>query len=264
MRLESFFDHLWQDYLAIAPMAGRLHQLLVERGEVVVNDHIAFRTFDRSPIHLEALEVHLLALGYQRYQPYHFADKHLRAFGYVHPTGPRVFLSQLETEHFSPFLRNWVEESCAAIDPERVKDPSILWSGRLWPAPPWEVYQQLAGESEYAGWVAALGLRANHFTVSINELKTFPGGFGEFLEFVKLHHFPLNEAGGIIKGSPEVLLEQASTLADQVEVAFADGVHRVPTCYYEFALRYAQPDGTLYPGFVAASADKIFQSTDRR
>jgi len=38
-------------------------------------------------------------------------------------------------------------------------------------------------------------------------------------------------------------------------------VRDVPTCYYEFAKRYPGPDGKLFPGFVAASADKIFEST---
>ncbi|MGB6140662.1 MAG: DUF1338 domain-containing protein, partial [Pseudoalteromonas rhizosphaerae] len=38
----------------------------------------------------------------------------------------------------------------------------------------------------------------------------------------------------------------------------------VPSCFYEFALRYAKPDGELYTGFVAASADKIFESTNAR
>ena len=73
----------------------------------------------------------------------------------------------------------------------------------------------------------------------------------------------LVEAGGKIKGSPEVLLEQAATLADRVRLRFADGSeHEIPSCYYEFARRYPQPDGKLYPGFVAASADSLFESTN--
>ena len=37
---------------------------------------------------------------------------------------------------------------------------------------------------------------------------------------------------------------------------------RVPSCYYEFARRYPLPSGELFQGFVPASADKIFESTD--
>ncbi|MGL4837356.1 MAG: DUF1338 domain-containing protein, partial [Shewanella sp.] len=35
-----------------------------------------------------------------------------------------------------------------------------------------------------------------------------------------------------------------------------------PSCFYEFALRYPKANGELYTGFVAASADKIFESTN--
>ena len=67
------------------------------------------------------------------------------------------------------------------------------------------------------------------------------------------------------RGSPEVLLEQASTLADRQTFTFAGGEeHEISTCYYEFARRYPDADGELYQGFVAASADKIFESTNVR
>jgi hypothetical protein len=262
---ESFFAHLWQDYTTIAPAAGKLHALVTARGEEIVNDHIAFRTYDRSPINLEALEPHILALGYQRFQPYHFEDKKLRAFGYIHPAGhPRIFLSELETAHFSASLRSAVDGLCAQVDPKKAADPSILWTGRPWAPVSFETYQALLDESEYAGWVAALGLRANHFTISVNHLKTLPT-LEALLDYLEAQGYPMNTSGGRIKGSPTVLLEQASTLADKVEVEFAGGVKRaIPTCYYEFARRYPDAQGKLYEGFVAASADKIFESTNVR
>ncbi len=40
--------------------------------------------------------------------------------------------------------------------------------------------------------------------------------------------------------------------------------HQVPSCYYEFAKRYKDAKGKLYQGFVAASADKIFESTNKK
>ncbi|MGL4896671.1 MAG: DUF1338 domain-containing protein, partial [Shewanella sp.] len=61
---------------------------------------------------------------------------------------------------------------------------------------------------------------------------------------------------------PEVLLEQSSTMADTIAVEFSDGVLEIPSCFYEFALRYPKANGELYTGFVAASADKIFESTN--
>ena len=85
---------------------------------------------------------------------------------------------------------------------------------------------------------AAFGLRANHFTVRVNALQRF-GGLPELDAFLVRNGFALNDAGGRIKGSAVVYLEQSSTLAEPVEVEFSDGVRRIPGCYYEFARRYA-------------------------
>ena len=262
--LNQFFDELWKGYIQIAPGAERLHKAVEARGEKIVNDHIAFRTFDLSPINLESLERHVLALGYKRFEPYAFEDKKLKAWGYMHPGEyrPRIFLSELETKKFSPSLQKIVKGLCAQVDPGRVASPDVLWSGRLWQPVAYETYQALLEESEYAAWVAAMGLRANHFTISVNALKTFKS-LEDLLDFIEGQGFALNVSGGRIKGSPKVLLEQGSTLADRVEVEFAGGVKKlIPSCYYEFARRYPGPDGKLYQGFVAASADKIFESTN--
>jgi hypothetical protein len=118
-------------------------------------------------------------------------------------------------------------------------------------------------ESEYAAWMAAWGYRANHFTVSVNALPGFDS-VAAVNEALKAAGFALNDAGGEIKGSPAVLLEQSSTLADRVPVSFSDGAQVIPACFYEFAYRYPQEDGRLYEGFVPASADRIFESTDAR
>jgi hypothetical protein len=74
----------------------------------------------------------------------------------------------------------------------------------------------------------------------------------------------LNQSGGLIKGSPGRLLEQSSTLADEVKVKFDEGMEKVPGCYYEFSLRYADKSGVLFQGFIEQSVDKIFESTDRK
>ena len=151
MDIDEFFQSLWDDYVKMAPLAQRLRGLLEARGEHVVNDHIAFRTFDVAPIQLEALELPILALGYRRYEPYAFPDKHLRAFGYVREGYPRIFLSELETRYFSPSLQETVGRLCA-----QVSQPNF--PGRPWQPVDWSTYQALLNESEYAGWVAALGL----------------------------------------------------------------------------------------------------------
>jgi hypothetical protein len=105
------------------------------------------------------------------------------------------------------------------------------------------------------------GFRANHFTVSINSLKKI-NTIEKVNEFLKENGFVLNSAGGEIKGTKAELLQQSSTLADHVKVEFVDRVASIPACYYEFAQRYPDTDGSLYSGFIAKSADKIFESTD--
>ena len=71
--------------------------------------------------------------------------------------------------------------------------------------------------------------------------------------------------GGAIQGSREVLLEQASTQAPDVEVTFAGGdVRAIPSCYVEVAQRHLDPaTGVPFDGFLQGSADKIFESTDQ-
>ena len=109
----------------------------------------------------------------------------------------------------------------------------------------------------------ARGFRANHFTVAVNALKSLDG-IEQLNVLLKDNGFALNASGGEIKGSPKVFLEQSSTMAPEVPVQFSDGSHAIASCYYEFAQRYPLPDGNLFQGFVAKSADKIFESTDRK
>ena len=137
----------------------------------------------------------------------------------------------------------------------------MLTSGRRWSLDA-ATYEALYQESEYAGWMAAFGFCANHFTVFVNALKTVPN-IEELADLLIRQGFTMNEAGGLIKGSTDVYLKQCSTMAARIEVPFTDGPTTIPSCYYEFAERYPLADGQLYQGFVAASADKIFESTHR-
>ena len=266
MTPEMFFDSLWSDYIRMAPKAAKIKKLFESRGEQVRNDHVAFRTFGLEPVGLESLEKPILDLGYQPFSPYRFEAKKLNAYGYLHPDGsyPRIFLSELEVGAFSPAVQDIINGLVGQVDAARVAREDILWAGPLWSPVSFTDYQTLLEESEYAAWVAALGIRPNHFTISVTDLVKTPT-LGEVLDLVQEAGYAINESGGRIKGSPEVLLEQGSTMADRMEVEFAGGErHEIPTCYYEFARRYPGPDGSLYNGFVAASADKIFESTDAR
>ena len=148
------------------------------------------------------------------------------------------------------------------IDESAVTADNFLYSGTHWQVST-DTYKQLLAESEYAAWMSAWGYRANHFTVNINTLAKFDN-IHDVNQALKDAGFSLNTSGGEVKGSPEVLLEQSSTLADEYSVTFSDGDMSIPSCFYEFAIRYPKADGELYTGFVAASADKIFESTNAR
>jgi hypothetical protein len=261
--LDELFGRLWADYLSITPQAARIHALLRARGETIVNDHIALRTFDHEAVAIEVIDRAFVDCGYRPAEQYDFPAKKLTAYHYEHRTAgwPKIFISALVLDDCSEVLRGAVGEMIGHLPPGATSEPWFVASGRRWPLAR-ATYDALLAESEYAAWVAAFGFRANHFTIDVGALKTF-ADLGELDRFLEAEGFRLNQVGGVIKGSAAELLEQSSTMADEVEVPFADGTARIPSCYYEFARRYPMANGRLFQGFIPGSADKIFESTDR-
>jgi len=263
---QLIFDKLWQDYLQQNPEARSIFDLLTAEGENVQNDHIAFRTFDDPRINVDVLAKPFLEAGYEFAGDYVFEEKKLYAKHYEHKTdtqAPRIFISQLETAKFSEFLQSTVKLLVEQLPEKLITSDDLIYSGNCWGNPDFKTYQRLKEESEYAAWLYVYGFRANHFTVSVNALKKY-NTLEKLNAFLKDSGFALNDSGGEIKGSPEQLLEQSSTLAGKLPVRFEEGIHEIPACYYEFARRYPEKDGKLYSGFIAKSADKIFESTDNR
>ncbi|GGK54267.1 DUF1338 domain-containing protein [Amphritea balenae] len=262
MNVEQLFSQLWHDYTEITPQAEQIKQLFAATDGIVINDHVAFRTFADTPLQLDNLEPLLLTLGYERQDGYQFEAKKLRAYSFIHPDSniPKIFCSELLTDQLSRKSQEIIARYTQQIKPQEL-DLSVFWSARHWDMPSWDDYQSLMMETEYGAWLLAIGIRVNHFTVSVNHLSS-TDSLGEVLQRVKSANFNINSVGGEIKGSPESLLEQGSTMADRLALAFADGdVHEIPTCFYEFALRHEDIGNELYQGFVAANADKIFEST---
>ena len=263
--LDELFKKLWDDYKGINKQADGIHQLLESRGEKVINDHIAFRTFNIPELGVDALAEIFVKNGYSPKGEYQFPEKKLFARHYEHANleYPKIFISELKLEECSHTLRNIIHKLVIQIPSGSTAKWDWCVSGQLWKPIPWESYEKLRDESEYAAWMSVFGFRANHFTVYFNALKTFCDLEG-FNIFLKHNGYQLNAAGGEIKGSPKEYLEQSSTLAHPVEVQFADCKKTVPACYYEFARRYPLPDGKIFTGFVAQSANKIFESTDNK
>ena len=261
--LSELFERLWADYAQLNPHAQTVHDLLAERGERIENDHVALRTFRHEKTGLDTLAAPFTARGYEPRGAYTFPEKHLFARHYEHPEGgPRVFVSELDLDALSHEHREIVERFLDQLPAERMRSFDAPILGRPWSVT-WSEYACLRRQSEYAAWLSAFGFRANHFTVSVNALQTFDD-LAQLNAFLKQNGIRLNASGGEIKGSPEQGLEQSSTLAGEVTVEFADGRHTIPGCYYEFALRHRRSDGSLFSGFIASSADKIFESTDSR
>ncbi|MFC3093768.1 DUF1338 domain-containing protein [Alteromonas sediminis] len=262
--IDTLFSHLWEDYVSITPSAEKIHALLKQQtnSSDIVNDHVAFRTFNLPKTGLQTLAQHFEALGYTAQGDYNFDAKKLSAKHYQHPdpTKPKVFISELRVEELSDTAQDIIHGLVEQMPADAVNKENYLYSGTHWNVSKAE-YETLLEESEYAAWMAAWGYRANHFTVSVNHLNGL-ATLEDVNQTLKDAGYVLNTSGGEIKGGRDVCLAQSSTMADKMPVAFSDVELAIPSCFYEFAERFEMAEGGLYQGFVAASADKIFESTN--
>lgn len=260
---QSTFDRLWEQYIGLCPSALKIRELLESKG-ILVNDHIALRTLDDPRINRMVLATHFEEMGYTVKGQYHFEDKKLDAIHLEHsdPLAPKVFISELIRSAFSEEIQTQLKKMVDQIPEKWQGRQDLIFQGRLWSLPSYDMYENLRKESEYAAWFYVYGFCANHFTLYVNYLDAF-SGLEELNKFLISNGFKLNTSGGMIKGDPIVFLEQSSTLADLIEVEFQEGKFHIPSCYYEFAYRY-QKGNSIFNGFVTQSADKIFESTDKK
>lgn len=261
--LTNILEQLWMDYCELNPQAKRIFDLLSARGENVINDHIAFRTVLYPRFGIESLAQHFAKYGYVKKGEYEFVEKKLWAHHFEHSDAsmPKIFISELLLQKMSVSTQKILGSLLDQVPDDLIRSEKFVYCGRPWNLN-YSDYLELAKESEYASWVAALGFRSNHFTVSVNHLKTFKD-LQSLNSFILGNGYELNKSGGLIKGTPAELLEQSSTMAKPINVQFKEGTFEIPGCYYEFARRYPMANGQLYQGFIAKSADKIFESTNK-
>ena len=205
MRIETFFETLWEDYIRLAPQAEAILALLsATYSTPISNDHVAFRTFGQSPIDIGNLSTSLHDLGYQKDETYQFEGKKLDAVSFVGPTAesPLIFVSELRWWELPPPCREIIEQIINEMTTPTNYGSEVFTLGRLWEAPSQREYTILAAESEYASWLTVHGLHANHFTVSINSLPE-QTHLAEVVSLLEASGFILNKAGGVIKGKKD-------------------------------------------------------------
>lgn len=265
MNREIFFESLWRQFISVAPQAREIKTLLQRRGEEIINDHVAFRTFDVQGFNLETVTELVAEIGYEQFDSYTFPDKHLRAHAYRVPNdhdAPKIFFSELVHTELDSDSQAIIEEITSPLESGlTLKD---LTGAYPFKRPTLEQYSILSDACEYAGWVSTMGYQANHFTVNVNRLRTL-GSIHEVIDLMVDNNYPLNDVGGLIKGTSSDLLVQASTLADHIRFEFEDGIESdIPSCFYEFAYRFTDSTGLPFQGFIPNSANAIFESTDRQ
>jgi hypothetical protein len=261
--INNTLDKLWQIYINQNPSVKKIYDLFVNKGEQVINDHIAFRTFDLPKVNINRLAAIFQKGGYEMKGEYLFPEKKLYARHYANPQPemPLIFISQLEMDSFSHEFKAEVQKIVESINQQDIDNDNFIHSGVLWKNLSYHTYNILRNESEYAAWLYTNGYVANHFTVSVNHLNSF-NNLEHVNVFLKENGFTINANPSEIQGSKSQYLEQSSIKASIREVEFLEGRMSVPACYYEFALRHLQPDGKLFDSFIADSANKIFESTD--
>jgi len=296
------FKRLWAHYTQLVPDVQRLIQAFKTRGEEWTEDHVAYRTLPGEFTGAHILQGLFETLGYTRKDDYFFDAKQLKAFwlcppdvqGHTRDASPKIFISELIPTRFSSEFQEVIRRlgSQVTASPlrriQQLRDQvkggnqeaaehmirecvSLLTNLPAWCRPSIRDYEVLKKESEYASWTMLYGHQINHFTVSAHLLQSFQGirPLADFLE--KDLKVPMNHSGGMVKGTPDLLLEQISTMAVEIEYAFQEGVEKVPYGFVEFAYRYPltgkQTDGqwqSYYQGFVTSNADKIFESTFKK
>ncbi|PHR71743.1 MAG: succinyldiaminopimelate aminotransferase [Arcobacter sp.] len=265
MTVEKLFDELWKQYVSITPQAQEIKDLFLKtQKNDIINDHIALRTLGFNECKIEVLAKNFTDLGYVKQETYDFKSKKLKAHYYSHnnPKYAKVFISELKVYEFDKKIQDFLKTIIDRIPVNTLNSNTLVTSGRHWEVS-YEKYKELYSISEYLAWFYVYGFRANHFTVYINDLENF-NNIEDVNNFLKKNSYELNTTGGEIKGDSYVCLEQSSTLAEKTNIDFIDGTYSIPSCFYEFAKRYKDSSNKIYDGFVVASADKIFESTNQR
>ncbi|ONM06046.1 uncharacterized protein [Zea mays] len=226
--------------------------------------------------------------GYLPREELRFPAKKLRALWFSPPTNdgysgtgtygplPRIFISELLVDELTTQSQEIIHKYIKTSGNGNNHAAIASTSGELtWEKPIYSDFQILSRESEYAAWTLVNGYALNHATIATHRLESDIRSINKFNKFVEDNGFKLNSEGGILKVSPDGLLQQSSTVADSSLFTFADGItESIPRSYIEFAERLLLPqfkdlqdeevkEYHRRDGFEVGNADKIFESTSK-
>ncbi|RYF77647.1 MAG: DUF1338 family protein, partial [Cytophagaceae bacterium] len=110
--LDTVLAGLMRRYTERVPDVKNILYALQQQGvinapEDIENDHIAFRTMGVPHLGIASFEKIFLHFGYEKREPYNFAEKKLNAYWYAPPADraadnlPRIFVSELRVKDLS-------------------------------------------------------------------------------------------------------------------------------------------------------------------
>ncbi|MEK9657021.1 MAG: DUF1338 family protein [bacterium] len=276
-QLSRLLCGLLERYFLRVPDADAIFSCIRERGDEVLNDHMAFRSID-----IRSLLKVFLPYGYQvcfqeNGQFFNFQSKHLTAvwLKHPHPAYPYIFISECRINEIpgaaallQPFLDHFNDpiDDIQAMDSVALID--YLHQPR-WPLPDYRTYQALASLSEYLSWVLYNQYYLNHFTLQVHSLNSFsfPASIQTILNsnqsfsqtcsalselyirhITTFNRFLIDQGftlaqpkGHQFQRSNDGLLLQSSTKSALIDAEFKDGVFPIPGSYVEFAYRGLRP-----------------------
>ncbi|CAN6310891.1 unnamed protein product [Urochloa humidicola] len=290
---DSFFrtavSNMEKVYLNRNPTAKTILELVRSYdGDHICYDHLAFRTFGVHGYGIDSLAEFFIDFGYLPREELRFPAKKLRAVWFSPPTNdgytgtgiygplPRIFISELLVDELTVQSQEIIHKYIKTSGRGNKHAALASISGELtWEKPIYSDFQVLSRESEYAAWTLVNGYALNHATIATHHLLSDIRSINKFNKFVEDNGFKLNSEGGILKVSPDGLLQQSSTVADSSLFTFADGItESIPRSYIEFAERLLLPqfkdlqdeevkEYHRRDGFEVGNADKIFESTSK-
>ncbi|PAN47012.1 hypothetical protein PAHAL_9G204200 [Panicum hallii] len=290
---DSFFrtviSNMEKVYLNRNPTAKTILELVHSYdGDHICYDHLAFRTFGVNGYGINSLADFFTDFGYLPREELRFPAKKLRAIWFSPPTNdgytgtgvygplPRIFISELLVDELTAQSQEIIYKYIKTSGKGNKHAALASISGELtWEKPIYSDFQVLSRESEYAAWTLVNGYALNHATIATHRLESDIRSINKFNKFVEDNGFKLNSEGGILKVSPDGLLQQSSTVADSSLFTFADGItESIPRSYIEFAERLLLPqfkdlqdeevkEQHRRDGFEVGNADKIFESTSK-